>query len=206
MKKIVSILPVLFLGCIAAFAQDQKIISDCTISYSVINSNASQQNNLGSKIIYIKGKDIRVDLMSNTFSQTVFYNSNSGNATVLKNVGDAKYISQYNAADWEMANSMYSGISVSFTNDTKSILNYVCKQAILKLKNGNTYTVYYAPAIMPSVTENPFEFKDIPGLILEYESLVKENEKITYTANKIDYSPVPSLQFEIPKTGYRVLH
>lgn len=206
MKKIIFILAVLFLICITAFTQDQKIISDCTISYSVVNSNVSQQNSLGSKIIYLKGKDIRIDLISNTFSQTVFYNSNSGNATVLKNIGEAKYISQYNAADWEKENGMYSGISVSFTDNTKSILNYVCKQAVLKLKNGNSYTVYYTPAIMPSVTENPFEFKDIPGLILEYESLVKENEKITYTANKIDYSPVPSLQFEIPKTGYRVLH
>ena len=206
MKKIIYIFSVLLITRVSASAQDQKIISDCTISYSVINSNASHQNNLGSKIIYIKGKQIRVDLISNTFNQTVFYNSNSGNATVLKTVGEAKYISQYNAADWEKANGMYYGISVSFTDATKSILNYVCKQAILKLKNGNTYTVYYAPAIMPSVTENPFEFKDIPGLILEYESSIKENEKIIYTANKIDYSAVPSVQFEIPKTGYRILH
>ena len=48
----------------------------------------------------------------------------------------------------------------------------------------STYTVYYTAVLMPSVTENPFEFKDVPGLVLEYESSLSENEKIIYTARQ----------------------
>ncbi|MEP6464839.1 MAG: hypothetical protein ABJB05_00975 [Parafilimonas sp.] len=192
--------------CTVVQAQQPKVISDATISFTVSNSSPSKQNDLGSKIIYLKGKDIRIDLMSNMFSQTIFYNSNTGNATVLKNIGQSKYISNYTNEEWKKANNIYNGAKISFTNNTKKILDYDCKQAMLKLENGSTYTVYYTPLLIPSVVENPFEFKDIPGLILEYESLVSENEKVIYTADKINFDPVPSLQFDIPKTGYHILH
>jgi len=204
MKKIFFTLIVLIVFN-ALVAQQTKIISDCTITFTITDSDTAKQNNLGSKIIYIKGKDIRTDLISNNFSQTFFYNGNSGDATILKTVGQSKYISFYNTDEWKKKNEMYNGISVSLTGKTKNILNYECKEALLKLTNGNTYTVYYIPAIIPSIVENQFEFKDIPGLILEYEASAKGSKKITCLAQKIDFSPVPSLQFEIPKKGYRVL-
>ena len=205
MKKMKSILMIAFLPAIL-FAQQPKIVSDATISFSVSNSSASGRSALGTKTIYVKGKDVKVDLLSNTFRQTIFYNSNTGSATILKEVGQSKYISNYTADEWKKANEMYNGITVSFTSETKKILDYNCKQAILKLKNGNTYTLYYTSDIIPSVTENPFEFKDVPGLVLEYESSLSGNEKIIYTANSINFNPVPSLEFEIPKKGYRILH
>lgn len=197
---------IIIVYCATVQAQQPKIISDATISFSVSNTSTSKQKDLGSKVIYLKGKDIRIDLESNMFSQTIFYNSNTGKATILKKIGQSKYISNYTADEWKKANSIYNGVTISYTNETKNILNYECKQAVLKLKNGSTYTVYYTPLLVPSVMENPFEFKDISGLILEYESSINETEKVIYTADKINFDPVPSLQFEIPKTGYRVLH
>lgn len=204
MKKIMLTVAACFLYALS-YTQQPKIIADGTISFSIINSTASKQSDLGSKIIYLKGKDIRVDLTTDMFSQTIFYNSNTGNATILKTVGQSKYISTYNTDEWKKANEMYDGITISFTNDTKKILDYDCKQAILKLKNGATYTLYYTPLLMPSVTENPFEFKDVPGLVLQYESSTGNNEKLVFTADKINFDPVPGLQFEIPKKGYRIL-
>ena len=205
MKKLIILLITFFLPVII-YAQSPKIISDCTISLSVSSLTNGDQKNLGIKIIYIRGKDVRADFISNLFTQTTFYNSNTGNATILKTAGQSKYISNYTGEEWKKQNEMYNGISISFTGNTKKILGYECKQALLTLKNGNIYTVYYIPSLMPSVTENPFEFKDVPGLILEYQSSINENEKVIYTAEKIDFNPVPTLQFEIPKTGYRVLH
>jgi len=202
MKNVTVIVIACFLNN-ALFAQDQKIISDCTITYSV---NSLQDNNIGSKTIYIKGKNIRIDLVSNTFQQTTFFSGSNGQATVLKTVGESKYISNYKPAEWKKANEIYEGIKVSLTGKTKQLLNYNCKEAILTFKNGNTYTVYYVPGLMPSVMESPFEFKNIPGLVLAYESSLKGNDKITYKASKVDFTPVPSYQFDIPKTGHRILH
>lgn len=204
MKKITAILISLFV-CTALFAQDQKIISDCTILYSVSTSDA-KNNNMGSKTILIKGKEMRIDLVSKTFSQTVFYDGSTGNASVLKDIGESKYISQYSADEWKKANDIYDGITVSLTDSTKNILGYNCKKAILASKNGNVFVVYFVPGLIPSVMESPFEPKNIPGLVLEYESTVSGGQKISYKAQKIDFKPVASFQFNIPKTGYRILH
>jgi len=205
MKKTVFTL-IAFIIATIAFTQEQKVISDCTIMYAVVSSNGGQQSGIGSKIIYIKGKAMRIDLASNTFNQTVFYDDNTGGATVLKVMGESKYISSYNIAEWKKENSRYEGMAVSFSGNTRQILGYNCKQAIITLKNGNTYTVYYIPGLTTSVMESPFERKNIPGIVLEYESVVNQNEKILYTAKNIDFSPVPSYKFDIPKSGYRVLH
>jgi GLPGLI family protein len=207
MKKPLLILS-FFLFNIVITSQAQKIIADCTINYEVTSSDSKKNNDFAgaSKTIYIRGKEIRIDLNSSMFNQTIFYNGNTGEATVLKEVGQSKYISHYNAAEWQKENDLYNGVKLSFSDVTKNILNYECKEVILQLKNGNNYTVYYVPDILPSASENPFEFKNIPGLILEYETSTSTNKKVNYTATKISFDPVPAFLFEIPKTGYRILH
>lgn len=204
MKNLLFILLLFF--CFNSFSQ-QKIISDCAIKYSVSNSDPNAKGDFenASKIVYIKAKEVRVDLTSNSFNQTIFYDDNTGEATVLKNIGASKYISSYNAKEWQNENSVYSGIKVSFTNNVKKILNYDCKEALLQLQNGSVYTVYYVPGVLPSVTENNFEFKMIPGLVMQYEASI-HNQKIIYTANYLNFDPVPSFKFEIPKSGYKILH
>lgn len=185
----------------------QKIISDLTITYSVANSEPSSKTELASasKIIYLRGRQVRIDLNSNSFNQTIFYNGNTEQATVLKSIGDSKYISTYNATQWKAENSVYDGLKISYTNNAKKILNYDCKEAVIELKNGTKYNVYYVPDLIPSVTENDFQFKRIPGLILQYQTTV-HNEKIEYTATKISFDPVPAFHFEIPTSGYKILN
>lgn len=183
-------------------AQQTRVISDCTIYFTVTSAG---QTGVSSKVLYLKGKELRVDFISSTFTQTMILGKNGG-ATILKTVGESKYVANYNHAEWTKHNQVYAGIKTTLTNETKNILNYTCKKAILQLANGNVYAVYYVPGLIPSVKENAFEFKDIPGLILEYESIGANSGKVIYTATKIDFSPVPAAQFEIPKAGYRVLH
>jgi GLPGLI family protein len=206
MKNLVIILLLSVIVC-KSFSQQPKIVSDCTIIYSVSNADADSKNDFkdASKTIYISGKQIRIDINSNAFSQTIFYNDNTGEVTVLKNIGATKYMSTYNAADWQKENNVYKGIKISLTNNRKKILGYDCKEAILQLQNGNTYTVYYIPGVVPSVTENDFEFKKVPGLVLQYEASIN-NEKIRYTATYLNFDPVPAFKFEIPKSGYKILN
>jgi len=205
MKKIPLAFVITFFWC-GLYAQQPKIISDCTITYAVTDPDKTEKDTIATSIIYIRGKDIRVDFISHEFSQSIFYNDNSGNATILKIIGKSKYISNYNSDEWKNKNEMYKGVTVSVTGKTKQILNYNCKEAQLTLKNGKVYTVYFIPFLLPSVRENPFEFKDVPGFILEYQLQSGENNKILFTTTSINFNPVPSVQFEIPKTGYRILH
>jgi GLPGLI family protein len=206
MKNLLIIL-LLFATTLKSFSQKQKIISDCTIIYSVTNTDGDSKDDFknASKTIYISGKQLRIDLSSNAFDQTIFYNDNTGDVTVLKKLGASKYMSKYNAAEWQKENSMYNGIKITLTNNVKKILGYDCKEAMLLLQNGNTYTVYYIPGIIPSITENNFEFKKVPGLVLQYEASIHD-EKIKYTATYLNFDPVPAFRFEIPTSGYKILN
>jgi len=205
MKKVTFIILVIF-PFADLNAQQPKIIGDCTISYLLSRSDNTDKNNTAYSTVYIKGKEVRVDFINNSFNQTIFYNGNLGNATILKTVGQSKYIANYTAEEWQKENEVYKDVTVSFTNNTKKILDYDCKEAVITLKTGKSYTAYFTPKLTPTVKANPFANENIPGLILEYELLTEEKDKIFYTANSINFNPVPAMKFEIPKSGYRIIH
>jgi len=129
----------------------------------------------------------------------------SGTAVILKEVGSEKYKSVYTAEQWKNENKRFDGFKITTTNEKKTILGYESRKIIVSLKDGNTYSMYYTTSITPSITENPYQFKDIPGFVLEYETSLGGNAKITYTATIINFNPVPASKFEIPSTGYRLL-
>jgi len=148
----------------------------------------------------------RVDISTEGFSQSIIYDSKTGKAVILKEVGSEKYKSIFTAEQWKIENKRFEGVQIVTTNEKKTILNYECKKVIATLKDGSSYTLYCATAIAPSTQENPYQFKDVPGLVLQYETSSSTNDaKITFTAAVINFSPVPASKFEIPSTGYRLL-
>jgi len=193
--------------CLMAFGQEQKVVGDCTVTFSIAGNNASVNSDLAGaiKTFYIRGKLTRVDISSPAYDQSVIYDNGTGNAVILQQVGANKYMSHLTPEKWNQKNSYYQGIKFDFTGDTKTILGYECKKGSAQLKNGSVFTFYYATGILPSATENPYQFKDIPGFVLEYEIADKNgSSKITYTATKINFSPVPASKFDIPTSGYLV--
>jgi GLPGLI family protein len=107
---------------------------------------------------------------------------------------------------WIAENKKYEGMMISLANtQTKTILGYECKKAVIQLKDGSSFTLFYATNIVPSVKEFEYQFKDIPGFVLEFESQEAAGKKIKYTATKINLSPVQASRFDIPTSGYRLL-
>jgi GLPGLI family protein len=196
MKKTVLI----FLFCFIAYnltAQAPVMVGDCTVTYAVSGGDAGTNKNLAgtTKTFYVKGKMSRVDL-----------NSETGKAVILKEVGSEKYKSIFTAEQWKIENKRFEGVKIVTTNEKKTILDYDCKKVIATLKDGSSYTMYCATTITPSTQENPYQFKDVPGFVLQYEtSSGTSAAKITFTASVINFSPVPASKFEIPSTGYRLL-
>lgn len=199
---------ILVLTCFFGYAQNPKIIGDCTATFSITSNEASTNNNLSgaTKTLYIKGKIIRVDMSSSAFQQSIIYNTSTGEAVILKELSGNKYMTKIDAQKWKQQNNRYEGMKVILGAQTKTILGYECKSGSATLKDGSSFSFYYAPAIVPSASENPYQFNDIPGFVLEYETVGDDKKsKITYTATKINFSPVPASKFEIPATGYRIL-
>jgi GLPGLI family protein len=209
MKRLM-IIPFLLLGPFAH--TQQRVVAECTVTYAIAveEDNTIDKELLASlkattKTVYIKANDSRTDLVSPTFKQTVLYNKTSGSAVILREIGANKLMTKMDNARWASENKRYGGIKVTTTGETKTILGYECRKATIMLKDSSVYSLYYAPNLIPSVRDFEYQFRDIPGFVLEYEAQEPEGKKITYTATKINFSPVQLSRFEIPVSGYRLL-
>jgi GLPGLI family protein len=198
--------------CIQLMAQ-ARVVADCTITYAINSDEANADKTVNeslkssTKTVYIRGNDSRTDLSSPSFTQSLLYNKTSGNAVILREFGNNKFMTRLDHAKWVNENKKYEGMHVALdASETKTILGYECKKATIQLKDGSSFVIYYATAIIPSVKEFEYQFKDIPGFVLEYESQEADNKKIKYSAVKINLSPVPASKFDIPTSGYRLLN
>lgn len=192
--------------------KSQRVIADCSISYTIsadegtADKDVSESMKASTKNVYIKGNDSRTDLVSPGFTQSLIYNKSTGSAVILREFGNNKFMTKLDNTRWKEENKKYEGMTVALSAETKTILGYECKKALMQLKDGTVFTLYYASAIVPSVKEFEYQFKDIPGFVLEFESQEAEGKKIRYTATKINLSPVQASRFDIPVSGYRILN
>jgi GLPGLI family protein len=212
MKRFTTFFILLWLSFFAATAQDSKIVGDCTVVYNLAIEDPKADPNIvkalsgATKVLYIKGSKSRSELISTGFQQTTIYDTKSDTVIVLREMGANKYISYLSGSKLAEQNKKFEGITFSQTNDTKIILGYECKRVVAKLENGTTYNVYYTPAIVPSNKEYEYQFKDLPGFVLEYDGEFENGKsKVKYSASKITLTPVPNAKFDIPKSGYRVI-
>ncbi|MCW3088333.1 MAG: hypothetical protein JWQ78_1719 [Sediminibacterium sp.] len=199
--------------CFLATHAQQRVVAECTVTYTISTEESSAEKDVleslkaSTKTAYIKGNDSRTDLVSPSFTQAVLYNKNTGNAVILREFGNNKFMTKLDNAKWINENRKYEGMTVSLANtETKTILGYECKKAVIQLKDGTVFTLFYATNIVPSVKEFEYQFKDIPGFVLEFESQETDSKKIKYTATKINLSPVQASRFDVPTSGYRLLN
>jgi GLPGLI family protein len=146
-------------------------------------------------------------MVSSLGTQTTII-SQTGNTkeiTVLKEYGEQKYMINLTPADWVDVNRKYENVTFTYDNTaTKNIQGFAAKKAIGNMSDGTTFTVWYTPDI--SVDGKDFQYvnRNLPGLALEYETTLG-NLKVTYTASKVSFAPVPATKFELPKAGFRVM-
>jgi len=202
----------LFLSSYTCIAQSGKVKSDCTVSFDVKvqDNNADPQITkamLGAtKVLYIKGSRSRNDLITPGFKQITLIDAKSDTAVILRELGNTKYLTYLYGDKRRDQNKRYAGIEFDDTGEKKTILGYDCKKVTAKLANGSTYSIFYTTTLTPSNTIYEYQFKDLKGLVLEYEGDSTDGKtKIKYIATKITLLPVPNAMFDLPKSGYRIL-
>ena len=186
----------------------QRIVAECTVVYKVESHDASDgsMRQKATKTVYIKSNNARIDLVAPAYAQSTIYNKSTGMATVLRSFGEDKYMTSLNAKQWRKLNMPLDSMQIQLKTDSISVLDYSCKKALLQLKNGTTVTVYYTTAIIPSVRDYEYMFKDIPGFVLGYEMVDDLGVKTIFRATQINlYNPVAASKFDIPTKGYRIL-
>jgi GLPGLI family protein len=215
MKRIftsrLGVLAVLALFSLPVLAQ--KKLTDGSVFYDITISTGSDkpQNadflNGATNAVYIKGGKIRTEMVSSLGTQTIIINQtgDTKEITMLKEYGEQKYMINLTPADWADANKKNE--NVTFTIDptaTKMIQGFVVRKAIGNMGDGTTFTVWYTPDIIVERKDFQYVNRNLPGLALEYETTLG-NLKVTYTASKVSFAPVPASKFDLPKAGFRVM-
>ncbi len=194
------IITLFFIG--AARPQPAKVIAECTITFSISTEKGTGD---ATKTLYIKGRKTRSDIISPAFRQTTIFDNNSGEAVIWKEMGGDKYVTTLNPAKWKEKNAEWDGMTVKITNENKTIAGYNCRKAIATTTQGKNFILFYTSGITASASENTYQFKNIPGLVLEYESQNAEGKNISFKAVKVNLSPVPAAKFLLSKSGYKEL-
>ena len=212
MKKKLIIIALMFSVYFRGIAQEAKLISECTVFFDVsvegtkVDPRVAKSMAGTTKVLYIKGTKSRSDLLTPGFKQTTFADSKTDSTIILRELGSTKYISYLRESKKKEQNKKYEGIQFNNTSEKKTILGYMCKKVVAKLTNGSAYNVFYTPSITTSNKEYEYQFKDLPGLVLEYEEESEDGKtKIKYSAIKITLDPVPDAKFDLPKSGYRII-
>lgn len=190
-----------------AFAQ-QRIVAECTVVYKVESQDApdASMRQKATKTVYVKSNNARIDLVAPAYSQTTIYNKTTSTATILRSFGEDKYIMPLSLTQWRKVNASLDSVQIQITGDSISILDYTCKKAVLQLKDETQVIVYFTSAIIPSVREYEYLFKDIPGFVLGYEMKDAAGKKTVFRATQINlYNPVSASRFDIPAKDYRVI-
>jgi len=188
----------------------QKTLSEGTIVYDITVQTGSKEPQLadmfdGAKTtIYLKGSQSRTEMVSPLGTTITILDSRNNTGAVLKEYGSQKLLIKMVREDWNDNNNKYAGIVFTTENETKTIAGYLCQKAVAKLKDGSIFTVFFTKDLVTENKDYDYQFKNLPGLPLEYESSMG-NLKVKYTASKIAFDPIPVQKFTVPLSGYRQL-
>jgi GLPGLI family protein len=196
------------LMCVTALVSiAQKKFSEGTINYDIVINTGTDKPQAAdfldgaTSTVYVKGNKSRTEMVSSLGTQATVIDGAANSIVILKEYGDQKYLIQLTPAEWQ---EKYEGINFTIANEAKIILGYNCKKAVGKLSDGNTFTVWFTPDLVPENNDYQTANKNLPGLAMQYETAMG-NLNVVYTVSKISFAPVPISKFDLPKAGYRVM-
>jgi GLPGLI family protein len=208
MKKFTTLFFIVFILAISINAQ--KKFSEATISYDIVINTGSDKPQAAdffdgaTSVVYLKGSKSRTEMVSSLGTQATIIDNSKNTFSILREYGEQRFIIHLTPANWKEANRKFENVQFNFLDETKTILNYKCQKAIGKLNDGTSFLVWYTTDILPENNDFQYANRDLPGLAMEYESIVG-TLKVTYTVSKINFNPVLPAKFDLPKSGYRVL-
>ena len=108
-----------------------------------------------------------------------------------------KYQSTYEENSFDQLNPKFANLTIHFTNETDSILNFLCHKAEFSIGGSNkNYSVYYTNDIGAPNPNTGTPFASIPGIMLKY---TVENFGIImeFTAESVHQKKIDSNDFKI---------
>ncbi len=206
MKRSLTIISFLGLSFLQLPVFAQRKLTEATITYDItVNSdNAADMLDGSRNVIYIKSSCSRSEIISSLGKQSTLIDEKNKAVTILKEYGDKKYMITATLKEWNDHNKKYDSIRFSFLDEYKTISGYNCQKAIGKINDSTAFTVYFTRELIPSNKDFETINKNLPGLAMQYEA-IQGKKLVTYTVSSINFNPVQQSNFDLPKSGFRVM-
>lgn len=208
MKKLTTLVVLTIFLTFSAIGQ--KKFTEGTISYDIVINTGSDKPKAAdffdgaTSTVYLAGNKSRTEMVSSLGTQSTIIDGAKNNIVILKEYGEQKYMIQLTPTNWKEANRKFDNVQFTYSDDTKTILGYKTKKAIGKLADGTTFTVWYTTDLIPENKDFQYVNRSLPGLAMQYESNMG-SLNVVYTVSNLNFNPVPSAKFDLPKAGYRVM-
>jgi GLPGLI family protein len=121
------------------------------------------------------------------------------NTTLLKLI-DKKYVYRGKRKEPPCCFMGLDGMDISFTENTKRILNFKCNEAIVSFPGSKreSFPVFYTTEINFNDPNALSPFKEIPGILMEFHAILG-NTNVLVVAEKYVPGKVPNKVFSIPR-------
>lgn len=213
MMKIYLPLLVTALALMAPFRETmaQQRFSDGEVHYNIQvemppDATASADAFAGSEMTYLfKNYLTRSITHLGEAEYSTIRNARDQTAVTLIVSGNQRYMVKMNADDLKMESAKYQGLTFKDTGGSKEIAGHSCREALGTMADGKTFRVYYAPDLVPENASFSPQFRGLKGLPLQFEITTSSQVKLVMTATSVQIGPQPAAQFDIPKSGYRLL-
>lgn len=210
-RPFLILIVLLLTQCCMQFSYGQRRVSELTVVYTATVVSKGQEPSVAEAFqgatttVYIKGTLSRTDMLSSLASFTTIHDAKSNTAVTMRETGNQKILIRMSAANWRERNRRYDSLRFqSDPNATAAIAGFSCIKATASWEAGKTMTIFYTPDLIPENRLYDYQFRDVPGLVLQYEVEMR-NFTIRYTAQSVGFNPIPAARFEIPRSGYREL-
>jgi hypothetical protein len=209
MKKFIFTLLILA-GFLCDKAIAQKQVNEASLIYDIAATTSDGKSEVASLKgatlqIWVKGDQSRSEMKTSLGMETSIHDNASGKAVVLKEYSAQKLMITYTSSNWQSSSQTFSQSSFKPMNESRTINNYVCKEAVSQGNQGTgEIWVWYHPDIQLNNNAYFHAFPGISGLPIQY-TLSKSNLRVSYTLRSISYEPIPATKFEWPKSGYRIM-
>jgi GLPGLI family protein len=152
----------------------------------------------------IKSNMSRTEMNMGMGTTVVIFNSETRSGVTLMDFMGQKLAMKMTPEDLDKEMKETPEVNVVTTSETKEIAGYVCKKAILKMKEKGSETetelfVYYTEEIASAKMNevNPL-YKDIPGTMLEY-TINEKGMNMQLTAISVEKEKIADTEFETPE-------
>lgn len=188
----------------------QKTFSEGVLVYNMTVETGSGQPKMADMFdgatttVYLKGNMSKMELVSGLGKEATIHNASKGNTTILKEYSGQKLMITMTPAEWEESNKKFDDIAFEPTSETAAISGYKCRKVVAKSQNGTSFTVWYTPDVKVANISYDVQFKNLPGLAVQYE-MTSRGMTLKFTLAKLSFESVPTSRFDIPTSGYRVM-